>query len=187
MRTTDTTATASNTILSLPRTERVTAAMMTKRDDADDGDNHGYHVHCCCKLRRFAYYEDDCRIGNNKRSHNNNNNSRVADQLTTSKGNKPVREISPFRGGRVTKRSSALPSPRSPALFRKDTTYPRSNRLRSNYNVVMIIVMMMRVMVMVIVMVMVAVTVMVMLMLMLQVSQFCGTYSFCIQAVVWNS
>ena len=44
--------------------------------------------------------------------------------------------------------SSALPYPSFPALCRKDTTYPWSNRLRSHYNIVMMTVMMMMVMVM---------------------------------------
>ena len=45
--------------------------------------------------------------------------------------------------GRVSELSSALPDPRSPALCRKDTTYPWSNRLRSRYNMVRIFAMMM--------------------------------------------
>ena len=64
-----------------------------------------------------------------------------ADPPTPAKGNTPAREISPFTGGRVSILSSALPYPSFPALCRKDTTYPWSNRLRSHYNMMLMMMM----------------------------------------------
>ena len=90
-----------------------------------------------------------------------------ADPPTPAKGNTPVREISPLRGRGLDQLTSALPYPRSPALCRKDTTYPWSNRLRSHYNMVMMMAMMMVMMVMVRVMVMVMMMAMMMTMMMM--------------------
>ena len=80
---------------------------------------------------------------------------------TPARGSTPARDISPSTGGSVSILSSALPYPSFPALCRKDTTYPWSNRLRSHYNIVMMMVMMMMMMVMIMVMVMMMVLVMV--------------------------
>ena len=54
-----------------------------------------------------------------------------ADPLTPAKGYTPARETSPFRGKGLDQLTLALPYPSSPALCRKDTTYPWSYRLRS--------------------------------------------------------
>ena len=63
--------------------------------------------------------------------------------------------------------SSALPYPSFPALCRKDTTYPWSNRLRSHYNIVMMtVMMMMMVMVMMMMMMMMIIIVIVMVIVM---------------------
>ena len=75
------------------------------------------------------------------------------DQLTTAKGNTPAREISPLRGKGLDRLTLALPYPSSPALRRKDTTYPWSYRLRCKHTRVMMQVMMLMARVMLMVMV----------------------------------
>ena len=54
----------------------------------------------------------------------------------------PTSATPPLGGRDLDHLSRKLPYPRSPALCRKDTTYPWSNRLRSNSSVVIIIVIM---------------------------------------------
>ena len=70
-------------------------------------------------------------INNDNNNSNNNSDSMRADPPTPAKGNTPAREISPLGGRGLDPLTSALPYPRLPALCRKDTTYPWSNRLRS--------------------------------------------------------
>ena len=97
---------------------------------------------CLTKMSRASFK----RINNNYYKDNKYSTTITlvrADPPTPAKGNTPAREISPFTGGSVSILSSALPYPSFPALCRKDTTYPWSNRLRSHYNIVMMMVMMM--------------------------------------------
>merc|ERR1712078_49405 len=86
---------------------------------------------------------------------------------TPAKGSTPAREISPFTGGRVSILSLALPYPSFPALCRKDTTYPWSNRLRSHYNIVMMMVMVMMMMMFMVMVPMMEMMVMMTMMLMM--------------------
>ena len=71
------------------------------------------------------------------------------DPLTLAKGSTPAREITPLGGKGLDPLTLAFPYPRTPALCRKDTTYPWSYRLRSNYTRVMTQVMMLMARVMV--------------------------------------
>ena len=71
------------------------------------------------------------------------------DPLTLAKGSTPAREITPLGGKGLDQLTLAFPYPRTPALCRKDTTYPWSYRLRSNDTRVMMQVMMLMARVMV--------------------------------------